>query len=60
MGEAVRIDVEVTEEGVDSASYILTDETTFYILMCEAFPEPPEDRWLSIAETFEFLPTEED
>jgi hypothetical protein len=32
-------------------------------LSCQAMPpspEPPGDRWLSIVETFEFLPAEED
>jgi hypothetical protein len=58
VGDAVRIDMEIPEERADSASYMLTDGTTFYILMCEAFPDPPEDRWLSVAETFEFLPEE--
>ena len=37
--------------------YLLTDGTDFYSLMCRA-PDAPEDRWLSVAETIEFLPVE--
>jgi hypothetical protein len=59
VGDAVRIDVELPEEESSAAFYLLTDGTTFYVLRCAAFSDPPEDRWLSIAETFEFLPMEE-
>jgi hypothetical protein len=58
VGGAIRIDLEAPGEGFSSATYMLTDAATFYGLMCNA-SDPPEDRWLSIAETFEFLPTEE-
>jgi hypothetical protein len=58
VGDAIRIDLEVPEEGFSGASYMLSDGTTFYGLLCRA-SDPPEDRWLSIAETFEFLPEED-
>jgi len=58
VGDGIRIDMEVPEEGFSGATYMLTDGATFYGLMCDA-SNPPEDRWLSIAETFEFLPVEE-
>ena len=59
MGGAIRIDAEVPEEGFSGSWYLLTDGTNFYGLICGA-PDLPEDRWLSVAETFEFLPTEEE
>jgi hypothetical protein len=40
-----------------TAVYILEGDTVA-IFSC-ASPEPPDDDWLSIAETFEFLPAEE-
>jgi hypothetical protein len=57
-GDAVRIDMDVPEEGRSLTQYLLTDGAGFYSLACIA-SEPPADRWLPIAETFEFLPVEE-
>ena len=57
-GDAIRIDLEVPEEEFSNATYMLSDGTTFYSLGCTA-SNPPEDRWLSIAETFEFLAPDE-
>ena len=59
VGDAIRIDMELPDTGSSGVVYLLTDGTDPYSLMCRA-PDPPEDRWLSIAETFEFLPVEED
>jgi hypothetical protein len=56
-GDAIRIDLELPEEGFSAALYLLTDGTAFYGLMCNA-SDPRADRWLSIAETFEFLSEE--
>ena len=36
--------------------YVFTDGNSAMELACREFGDPPEDRWLSIAETFEFLP----
>jgi len=41
------------------AIYLLVDGHTFLSLFCGA-PERPEDDWLAIAETLEFLPMEDD
>jgi hypothetical protein len=62
-GLAVRFVVDYTEyadEGVGvGAVYLLSDGVALLVLSCVA-PRPPEgDWWLSIAETFEFLPAEE-
>ncbi len=48
-GRAVRFDQP------DQSAYLLRDGNTFFRISC-AGDEPPGDRWLSIAETFEFLP----
>ena len=56
-GDAIRIDLELPDTGSSSVVYLLTDGTNFYGLMCRA-PDAPEDRWLSVAETIEFLPVE--
>jgi hypothetical protein len=48
-------------EGYDArydTTYILTDGRILFFLGCLA-PERPDDDWLSIAETIEFLPAEE-
>jgi hypothetical protein len=67
-GRAIRfiadftLDPEFDESDSDSAryltTYILTDGLGFLTLACYA-PERPDDDWLSIAETIEFLPIEE-
>ena len=38
-----------------STSYVFSDDTTFHTLTCTDLTRP-DDHWLSIAETFEFLP----
>jgi hypothetical protein len=45
-------------EGAAHDAYVFTDSEAWFLLECWS-PDPPEDRWLSIAETFEFLPVEE-
>jgi hypothetical protein len=53
-GPAIRIDDERTRP---SSAYLLTDGTRYYSVACSA-EEPPADRWLAHAESFEFLPEE--
>ena len=53
---AVRLD------GDDSSRYLLVSGDVIVSLSCRAMPpspQPPRDRWLSIAETIEFLAVEE-
>ncbi len=57
-GYAVRVDTEWIDEGVFGSLYLLTDGKVHDSLRCRG-SERPEDRWLSIAETFAFLPAEE-
>jgi hypothetical protein len=54
---AVRADWE-TWGGVPATAWIFLDNERRVVLFCRS-EEPPEDDWLSIAETFEFLPVEE-
>jgi hypothetical protein len=44
-------------DGTDNRDYLFTDRSRWSMLSCSS-NEPPADRWLSIAETFEFLPHE--
>jgi hypothetical protein len=53
-GYAVRIDVTYSERDSDRAFYWLTDGHVLVSLLCLA-TRGPDDRWLSVAETFEFL-----
>ena len=53
----VRLDWETWGNGPATAWVFLDDERRV-VLFCQS-GEPPEDRWLSIAETFEFLPADE-
>jgi hypothetical protein len=53
-GYAVRIDVTYSERDSDRAFYWLTDGHVLVSLLCLA-ARGPDDRWLSVAETFEFL-----
>jgi hypothetical protein len=53
-GYAVRIDVTLSEHGTDRSIYYLTDGGVIATLLCLA-ARGPGDRWLSVAETFEFL-----
>ena len=60
LGRAVRFVVDFADWGDEAvgAVYLLSDGVDLFVLSCVA-PEPPEgDWWLSIAETFEFLPEE--
>jgi hypothetical protein len=45
-------------DGATRNAYVLTDSKAWFLLECWA-ADPPDDRWLSIAETFEFLAVEE-
>jgi hypothetical protein len=60
--EAKRIDMSYTEEGwqkpMPTSYYLFTRGSRGYVLACMA-DDPPDDRWLSIADMFEFLPAEE-
>ena len=55
-GRTATLDV-LHDDGTDSREYLFTDRTTWFRLSCSS-TDPPDDRWLSIAETFEFLPDE--
>jgi hypothetical protein len=57
-GYTVRVDTEWIDEGVFGSSYTLTDGKVADSLLCSG-SERPDDDWLSIAETFEFLPADE-
>jgi len=41
-----------------ATAWIFTDGDRHAALLCRSV-RPPDDRWLSIAESFEFLPAEE-
>ena len=58
-GRAWRIDA-VHDSGQHITEYVLTNDGDFYIIGCsiEGWAQPDDD-WLSIAETFEFMPAEE-
>lgn len=59
VGESARLDYALeypTVQAVFSA-YYFTDGSMFHLLTCTG-TERPADSWLSIAETFEFLPAE--
>ena len=55
---AVRIDIEWTDEATFGTSYVLSDGQVHDAILCRGSERPP-DRWLSIVETLEFLPGEE-
>ena len=58
-GRTLRIDREVESTDMPhSTRYVFTNGGSWAILSCYA-ADPPADRWLSIAETIEFLPAEE-
>jgi hypothetical protein len=44
-------------DGWTVGGYVYTDSEAWFKLECWS-PDPPEDHWLSIAESFEFLPVE--
>jgi len=52
-GPAIRADW--SSVAMPATAWILSDDERVVVLLCRSF-RPPEDRWLSIAETFEFLP----
>lgn len=54
-GPALCIDL-VMRNGDEWRDYLFTDGTRWYVLSCGAPGFAPDGRWLSIAETFEFLP----
>jgi len=56
-GRAAALDV-LYDDGRASREYLFTDTTAWLRLSCVS-NEPPDERWLSVAETFEFLPAEE-
>jgi uncharacterized membrane protein YhaH (DUF805 family) len=43
------------KDGLDERDYVFKDGKAWFLLQCFS-TSAPEDRWLSIAETFEFLP----
>ena len=52
--------VDVTDPGWwNSRTYVMSDGDRWFYLHCDDTFEPPPDDWLSIAESFEFLPAEE-
>jgi hypothetical protein len=55
-GPAGRVDL-LFEDWLAISRYHFSDGNAWYYLQCGA-QEPPDDRWLSVAETFEFLPQE--
>jgi hypothetical protein len=42
-----------------SAWYLQGTDEVVLSMVCFTYEEPPDDDWLSIAETIEFLPAEE-
>ena len=57
-GPAASFTFGVVLNGLSCAMVVGTGDSSFFNIVCSS-PTPPEDRWLSIAETFEFLPVEE-
>jgi hypothetical protein len=59
-GESARLDYELRFPVLQTnqAAYYFTDGSTFHLLTCTDVVRAVDD-WLSIAETFEFLPAEE-
>jgi hypothetical protein len=58
VGSAPRLDVILTTGDGRTMYFFTDDEAMHYWLTCGA-DHLPDDRWLSVAETFEFLPAEE-
>jgi hypothetical protein len=56
-GRAVRLET-LWDDDWDGGTYYLVEGTRWFELTCGSM-NPPEDRWLPIAETFEFLAEEE-
>jgi hypothetical protein len=57
LGRVGRVDA-THDEGRSLSIYFFTDSDRWYSLDCRSHA-PPEDRWLSIAESFEFLAAQE-
>ena len=57
-GDAIRLDLDLGEGRV-AQQYVIGSDDSFYQLACLAEREVVDDRWLAIAETFEFVPAEE-
>jgi hypothetical protein len=61
-GDAIRLDLDLDldlGDGYVAQQYVIGSDDSFYQLACLTEGEVADDRWLSIAETFEFLPEEE-
>jgi len=59
-GTSARVDWEWKKNGeLPTSAWALSDGEKSVLLLCRS-EQPPEDRWQSIAETFELLPAEED
>jgi hypothetical protein len=56
-GSAVRVDAEWDDWPEYQSAYLLTDGQVAFTLICGG-RDRPDDRWLSVAESFEFLPAE--
>ena len=57
-GEAIRLDLDLGD-AYTAQQYVIRSDDSFYQLACLAQDELAVDRWLAIAETFEFLPDAE-
>jgi hypothetical protein len=57
-GPAARFSFRLSLDGLSYATYVGSGESSFFLFACSA-ETPPDDLWLSLAETFEFLPAEE-
>jgi len=55
---AVDLSYELDHGPVSGTVYLVASDQTLLFTICGA-PDPPDDRWLSIAESIEFLPEEE-
>jgi hypothetical protein len=56
-GGVVRADV-LWADGTTESSYFYMEGTRWFQLSCASEDRPPEDHWLTIAETFEFRPVD--
>jgi hypothetical protein len=57
-GDAIRLDLDLGE-GYVAQQYVIGSDDSFYQLACLTEGAVADDRWLSIAETIEFLPAAE-
>ncbi len=56
-GQVLRADV-LWASGTKASDYFYMEGTRWFRLGCSTEDRPPEDRWLAIAESFEFLPAD--